>query len=287
MTNERLARVVEQLPTMPEVALRVVQLVGAKDYDVQELVRVIRTDPALTTRLLKLCNSPLFALRSPVTTVEAALPFLGARNLLKVVVASCTRGYFSGGESGYRCRSGEFWRHGVATAIATQLLAEAAGLDDAGGAFTAGILHNIGKVAIAPVLQEEAGRLAELLQREAVTTFLDVEREIVGIDHAAAGALVIERWPLPTDLAHAIVNHHDAERIATDPPLTALVHLADLLCLQLGIGVGIDGLCYPAAEAAMGRLGLDADGLDELRLSLITEVERHEELINMQAPGGR
>ena len=285
--SDELQEIIEKLPALPEVALRVVQIVGTPDYEMSDLVGVIRTDPSLTTRILKLCNSSLFALRAPITTVEGALPFLGARNLTKVVVTSCTRDFFVHAEGGYHCKPGELWRHSVACAIASQLIASEIGSEEVGTAFTAGVLHNVGKVALAVLLHRNAEAMDAASWEAGGLDFLDCERQVTGLDHAQAGSLVTERWPLPSELRRAIVNHHDPEAIADDPPLTATVHLADLLCLQLGIGAGIDGLRYRTATTALSRTGLSGRDLDNLRGRLLVELRRNQELVNLGTPDSR
>lgn len=269
------------MPPLPEVAYRVLQIVNDAEFSTDELVGVVRTDPALTARILKLCNSSIYALPKEVTSVSDAIAYLGIRNLVKLVVVTCTASYYRNTDAGYFMRPGEIWRHSIACGIACQLIAEHTRFDDPAGAFTAGILHNVGKVALSQVVVHETDAVRETIA-DCNLDFLEVERLVVGMDHARASELVTERWYLPVDIRRAIVNHHNPEQVTLDSSLTAIVNVADILTLTAGIGTGIDGLNYPLCPEALNKLGVTQLDLDKIRVRLIDQVKQSEELINLR-----
>ncbi|MCC6671616.1 MAG: HDOD domain-containing protein [Planctomycetes bacterium] len=278
----RIQAIVSHIPPLPAVALKIMQVIADPEFSLDRLVRIVRTDPALTARILKLCNSSLFSLPREVTTVSDAVAYLGTRNVLKLVVVSCAGPYFREVDKGYLCRAGEIWRHSVACAIGCQLLADESGHVEPGSAFTTGILHNLGKIAVGQVLADSPDSLQNALKVQH-GDFLEVERAFAGIDHAAAGSLVADAWSLPAEMRRAIRNHHDPEQILQDGELTAIVHVADILALQLGVGAGADGLEYPLCEEALDRLQLHGRRLATLRIGIMDEFERSADLVRLDA----
>ena len=278
--HQQIVQVIEKIPPLPDVAIRILQIVYDPDFSTDELVAVVRTDPVLTGKILKLCNSSIFAVGREITRISDAVAYLGTRNLVKLVVVACTAPYYRNVDAGYFLRAGEIWRHSVACALAAQIVAFQAELEDPAAAFTAGILHNIGKVALSCFLIGEQQALRSALS-EGTDDFIAIERRIAGMDHASAGGVVADRWFLPPNFRRAIRNHHSPEHIAQDGDLTAVVHLADVLVLQLGVGGGIDGMNYPICTNALDKLRILPKHLDTLRLRILDELKRSEDLIKL------
>lgn len=274
-----LFEVIERMPPLPDVAVEVLSIVNDPDYSLDGLVAVVSTDPTLTAQILKTCNSSLFSLNRKVDSVSEAVSFLGTRNLVKIVVATCTKPYFQHSGSSAYLSPMEIWRHSIACGITCQILAEQSGLDQASTAFTAGILHNIGKIAISQFMDGVDIGPQSAVKSTDDRDFLQFERELCSLDHAAAGSLVLDRWLLPSHLRRAIRNHHDEALIAVDPELTAIVHIADIICLQQGIGVAQEQFDYVISPAAIKKIGLHEAALDTTRAKLHLELKRSEELI--------
>ena len=269
------------MPPLPEVALKVLRIVKDPEYRMEDLVSVVKTDPSLTARILKLCNSSLFSLNFEVTTVAEALSFLGTRSILQIVISTCTRSFFKKTCTGSYLDPQGIWRHSVACALASQTLADQMHMYTIGTPFTAGILHNIGKVALSQMLEDSTP--IEQAEAEPGESFLDYERRMCGFDHTRAAELAIKRWTLPKEIRRAITNHHDVEKMLADPELTAIVHTADILCLQSGIGTPVQGLHYEVHPAATERLGLTDKILDQVQRRMLYEFARYEELIRFPA----
>lgn len=276
-----ITRIIDTMPPLAEVAYRVLQIVNDPDFSTDALVAVIRTDPTLTERIITLCNSNLYGLPRKITSVSDAVAYIGIRSLVKLVVVACTASYYRNVDAGYSLRTGETWKHSVACAIGCELLAERFGFENSAAAYTAGILHNVGKVALSQVLVNETHAVREALEDESLD-FLEVERMVAGMDHAKAGGIMTERWYLPVDLRRSIKNHHDPQQVLDDSELTALVHVADILAIQLGIGTGIDGLHYPLCSEALRKICVTGPELDKIRIQIVDELKRSEELINLR-----
>ncbi|MCA8944332.1 MAG: HDOD domain-containing protein, partial [Planctomycetes bacterium] len=229
-----LERIIERVPPLPEVAMRVLRIVDDVEFSMAKLVELVQTDPSLTAQLLRLCNSSLFALQSEITSIPQALSYLGIRHITRVVVTSCTSPYFKVDdvEIPY-LKSTVIWRHSVACAAACQRLAKEIGGIDQGTAYTAGILHNIGKVPLGQLLHVR-GRI-DVEVSASGCQLLDVERELFGTDHAQVAGMVTDEWSVPLELKDAVRNHHDEDLIDESGILTAILHAADLLVLRAGI----------------------------------------------------
>lgn len=283
----QIMRTLRSMPPLPNVAHRVLQIVRDPEYSIDTLVQVVRTDPALTTRILKLCNSSLYGLSQDITDVGNAVAYLGTRNLVKLVLVTCTASYFRDVPTSTYAEPKELWRHTMGCATACQLLAEHCGYEQPATAFTAGIVHNVGKVALAQAVDEELIAKVGTGASHAGQSYVQVEREALGLDHASAGGIVTESWNLPVEIRRAVRNHHDANLLASDSELTSLLHVGDLMVLQLGIGVAFPDVDYSMTHVALDRLHIGEHDLEPLQVQVLEELRRSAELLNLEPADDR
>jgi HD-like signal output (HDOD) protein len=247
-----LAREVRNLPALPQVVLEARQLLAAEDVAFDRLADAISHDTALAADLLRLANSSLYGLAGRVRTVRDAVSVLGLRNLDMLLTATTMRRALQPG-AGNLFDPVSHWRHGVASGLcAFHLAAERKLARDA--AFTAGLLHDLGRLALACVAPQP---MHELLARQAAedAPALALERQQLGSDHAAFGAVVAEHWHFGADIVETIRLHHGpGER----PPnaLVDIVHVADAMVHALDINA-LPGERVPAIDPmAWNRLAL-------------------------------
>lgn len=283
----KIMRSLRTMPPFPDVAARVMAIVRDPEYALGDLVGVVRTDPALTTRILKLCNSSLFGLARDVTSVAEAVTFIGSRNLVKLVLVSCTGSYFRNLPANDYADPTAMWQQTLACSTACQMLAERIRYEQPTTAFTAGILHNIGRIALLQVV--EPNLLAEAARelRDPGASPVEVERRVLGIDHAAAAGAVTEAWNLPTELRRAVQNHHDELLLDSDDRLTALLHTADELVMKLGIGDPQPLRAHAPATPALRRLGLAVEDTDAVGELVVAELARVGKLLNPEPASSR
>jgi HD-like signal output (HDOD) protein len=285
----QMMRALRSMPPLPDVAFRVLQIVRDPEYSIDTLVSVVRTDPALTTRILKLCNSSLFGLSREITTVSDAVAYIGTRNLVKLVLVTCTSGYFKSAKGSGFGDAATLWHHTLACATACQSLAEQSGYDQPATAYTAGILHNVGKVALSQVVDLE---LLNKIAGEPTAPGPDAdwvarERALFGLDHAAAGGLVTESSNLPIELRRAVRHHHDPAQLQSDENLVALLHVADQTALQMGIGVVFPDMDYSISTLALEQLHLTDADIETLKAGVAEDLRRSAELLNLDGLPGR
>lgn len=251
MQWERIVERIDSLPPMPVVMSRLAVVLSDPDVDTMDIVEIIQYEPGLTAGILKMANSAYFGSVQSIASLRQAVARLGLDQIFRLVVISSTQSTMKRPVAGYDLPPGELWRHSVAAAIATQFLAREIGVEHEEIAFTAALLHDVGKLVIGDFMDVDF----KAIEREAFgrgVSFEEAEREVLGADHAQIGAAVLEKWNLPGQVIQPVRWHHDPDGTAPSR-LVDIVHVADALCLSMGIGSGRDELYYRPSEAAIER----------------------------------
>lgn len=263
------------IPPLPKVAVQVANLVDQPNTSAPQVAQALSMDQVLTARVLKLANSAFYGAPRRISTVTEAIVLLGMRTIRNMTMAVSCFDLFDRDVKGYTERRGDMWRHSLCCGYAAQQIATRVKYPLPEEAFVAGLLHDIGKVLMSLRLATEFNLALDRVIAEKIT-FVEAERAILGFDHAQVGARMTEQWNLPTQLVSAIRWHHDpasakADSASAGAPskadmlpgkLTAIVHLADLVCITLGIGLGGDGLHYRLQDGVLELLGLDTPAVE-------------------------
>ena len=197
-----------RLPPFPQVALRVLQLAHNENVALPQLCDLISTDPAFASEVLTIANSILYAPRYPSSSILQAITVLGANTLQGMCLTVGIRAYL--GKSMSKPAMRALWRHNLACAIIAEQLASM-GLIDKDFAYTSGILHDMGRIALA-VIQPKA--YADLLEchRGTAASILEGERELFGWDHCETGIKLVDDWKLPASFEPVVADHHSERR---------------------------------------------------------------------------
>jgi HD-like signal output (HDOD) protein len=255
LTAEQILKDLNDLPVLPDVAVKIVQATSDPKGGAQRLARIITTDQAFTARVLRIANSAFFGLSRRIGTVTEAVVLLGTNRLRALALAAATYDLLNKEYPGYALRRGEMWRHSMGAAIAAHLLAQRARLENTENAFVAGLLHDVGKCVLDAYIGPRFPDLMGLVNSDRLS-FPDAERELLGFDHAELGGMCADRWRLPAALAGAIRYHHEPSKADDLSELLAITHIADVVCMWLGLGLGGDGLMYRMDECALEKLGI-------------------------------
>lgn len=194
------------LPPFPAIALKALKLMSGTDSSLLDLCNLIRSDPAFSVALLKMANSPLVAFSKNVTSVLQASMLLGFQRLKSVILAVGLKAYLKDSPSPLMSSC---WRHSVACAILAERSAKLSFLDN-DFAYTAGILHDIGRVALATLMPESYARVVAR-GADQPQDLLQVEQEFCGIDHCQAGSSLATAWNLPDAIIDVTACHHDPQ----------------------------------------------------------------------------
>lgn len=265
------------LPALPAALLDLLALVGSDDVDIDELCARLSVDMALTAKLLRLANSSFYGGRGAVTSVDAAIARVGLRMVKSIVGAAAVGGAIKPPV----CKGFDFvafWRHGVATATAAQMLAFATGADPS-TAFTSGLLYRIGQLVLAAQVPVP---FAETLAHRAANggDALLIERAVLGVDHAVVGACIAAHWRLPPAIVEALSQQDLPLARAQAPTLGQIAGAADRLIeafesgadpVAAGAGSALDAWAAAGAPVAFwARTALDASRQAEAISSALT-----------------
>jgi len=275
---------VETIPALPTAAGRMVMLLRDPDVDIAEVIRTIEYDPSLTTNMLRLANSAYFAGPRSISSLRDAVVRLGFNRIFQLVITSAILPVARQAVQGYDLPPGMLLEHSIAVAIGAEELAAMLKLKTPPATFTAGLLHDLGKVILGTFLEVDAKPIVDLAFQEKIS-FEQAEARVLGIDHAEAGAALLERWDLPTTIVQVVRWHHQPESYQGEPVVMDLVHAADHLSLATGVGAGVDGLNYHPSDEVMARLDLKDAVAEAVLCKMLDGVEGLRDIIGM--PGRR
>ena len=219
-----------RLPPFPQVAVRVLQLAKNENLQLHQLSDLISTDPAFASEVLTISNSLLYAPRYPSTTILQAVAVLGANTLQGMCVTVGVRAYLGKAMSYPAMRN--LWRHNLACAIIAGRIAESGSLDKE-IAYTAGILHDIGRMALAVIQPKGYAALLEK-HRGAPVSMLEAERELFGWDHCEIGRQLIGDWKLPENFESVVADHHSERHTDAAWDLGELVKVSCAMASAIG-----------------------------------------------------
>jgi putative nucleotidyltransferase with HDIG domain len=258
----------DELPTLPAVAIRLIQVSANPDVSIDEICDTLRGDPALVARVLTAANCAAGGAVSPIETLESAVVRLGMRQVRGIALAAQIFECFERATPDSLTPPDfdpiGFWEHSLAVATGSQMIAESIGEDDlqTGLVFIAGLLHDMGKIALATIYPKAYARVASRA-RGTHGDIADSEREILGVDHTVAGRRLAQRWKLPPDLVDVIWLHHLAidalprERRATR--LLSIVQVADAMAREQHIGFSGNFPLLERSEKLGELIGLDGE----------------------------
>ena len=264
---------VGSIQPLPDTALKLMNIMSNPKSTLEEIVGTIKYDQAVTSEVLKLCNSAFFGLSRTVTSLEDALKYLGTAKVLQMVMSVHTNNMLAREQHGYGLDPGILWKHSVAVALASTQFAQKLHLADTNLAFTAGLLHDIGKVILNEHVAEEFVEIVRLVTDDQMA-FVEAEHRVLGFSHEEVGAMMAEKWKLPESLVRCIRYHHSPSDLEPTDSLVDAIYLANCVCLLFGIGLGADGLCYRADPAVLERHGLHEGDLEMIGAQTVVDLQR-------------
>ncbi|MCX8065356.1 MAG: HDOD domain-containing protein [Candidatus Hydrogenedentes bacterium] len=273
----------EEIPALPTNTSSILRKIQDHEVPMTEIAKEIQTDPTLTSNLLKLANSAYFAGPKKISTIKEAVVMLGVNRVYQMIIASAIFPLALKPLKGYDLPAGELVRHLVGTAIISELLTKEIKIVAPPYTFTVGLLHDIGKIALGTFLELEIKLIIQKAYEEKIS-FEKAEKEVLGIDHAEAGAFLMKNWNFPDNLIVPVLYHHEPEKTVGEYQLvTDIIHISSNICIECGIGAGIDGLNYSNNPSSIERLGLSFQNVESIICKFISELNSVFKNLDMSA----
>lgn len=228
---------INQIVTLPAVLAEIMGELGKEEAVTSRITRMVETDPAITTSILRVANSPFYGVRRHIDSVASAIVLLGHAEISRLLITFYMKQQLRGLSSNQQSYLELLWTHSVNTAALSSLIAKEYEIPTGGKEYTAGLLHDMGKIIMTQYFMsdfEKANRMVSESGRQDT----GLEHEIVGIAHTEAGALLGESWRLPPEFVEVLKYHHSPRSATINPELTAVIRFADLLAESWGNGIG-------------------------------------------------
>jgi putative nucleotidyltransferase with HDIG domain len=216
----------------------------------------------LTANVLRLANSAYFGIPSKIGSIRQAVILLGLKRLIQMVIAACVSAIMDKPVPGYDLPPGELWRHSIAVSVAAEGLVKELRIEASEEIFTAALLHDVGKLVLGEFVKDDFNKIATAVSEG--VSFEMAETAVLGTNHAEVGAKILTCWSLPAEIIRAVQWHHDPEAVERTSAMLDIVHVANVISIMIGIGIGRDGLQYQPSVAVSERLGLEPNVLEKV-----------------------
>jgi HD-like signal output (HDOD) protein len=277
------ARLKAEVRPFRPIALQLLRMVGDPSVEFGKVAGLIQTDPVLSMELLRIANSTLFPARIEINSVLQAIYFLGSDTVSALALTACLKSLVA-------TRSSRFilacWRHNLATGLICQRLSEAMRIEESHG-YTAGLIHDIGQLALLSVFPEYEKTLVSTGDRQ--INLPDVERELFGLDHSEAGRWLMAQWGCPLELQNVAAHHENPPQAQVrDGGVIRLVHGASALANLMGMSVTgpaqSEDFSQIAATFPEASMELTAERFRDLTESVLTKINEVEVSLGFGAP---
>lgn len=249
------------IPTLPAVLTQLLSIIDKEEVSMKQIGDFISRDQALSTRILKMVNSPIYGFPGRISSVNQALMLIGLGAvkgmLMGVAIFDAMQKAMAG-----------LWEHSLGTAMAARQFAGKAGIKDVEEASVAGLIHDLGKVTLSICYPQDFQAVLERTKKEQ-KYILEVERDVFGVDHAEVGSWIARKWNFPANLVEALRYHHRPRLAKDNKKLAAVIQLGDNVVKMMGFGFSGDPYVHPVDEETWELLELS----DEDVLAVLAELE--------------
>jgi len=279
-TAQALLKKFGAVKTLPHVALRLTKLVSNEKTSIVEFEKVIKADPTLVLRLLRVVNSAYYGLRQKVDNISRAVVFVGMKNLRNLVVTTALKSIYKESHSVEIFSRSKLWLHSAAVSICGQMISERIFRRAGDDVYLCGILHDIGMIVEDQAAQDLFLETCKT-SRSDTRSFTEHEREVIGADHCMVGHLLVCEWNLPVDVREGILYHHNTKKKISPDSTAGIIQVADYMVSRLN---------YPAIPEMKPTLSKDLamylkDNIGEynaLAKDLPDEISKAKELYEQQ-----
>ncbi|MBF0285189.1 MAG: HDOD domain-containing protein [Magnetococcales bacterium] len=278
---ERLIISLNRVTSFPTIVLRLNETVENPEHSLEQIAAIIDGDPGLSAKLLRVANSSFYGFPFPVCTTIRAVTMIGTRQLRDLTTAACMIDLFDGIPADL-VNMDSFWRHSIACGVTARVLAIARREPNVEQYYLAGLMHDIGRLALYSQASEAMREMLERLQREPGPLYREEER-LLGFDHGRLGGHLLRNWNLPPSLFLPVQYHHHPSLSEDYQLMSAVVHVADIVAKCLGFGSSGDSRVPPLDPWAWEAIDLPASVLPKV----MDEVARqYAQVVELFIPSG-
>ncbi|HAK87943.1 MAG: hypothetical protein A2077_07460 [Nitrospirae bacterium GWC2_46_6] len=264
MREELLEKIIMEtvdIPSLPQVAMKVLHLMNDDYSSINELEKIIANDQAFSTRILRIANSPYYGRGRSIDTISTAIILVGFNTMKNLVVAASLKDI----HRKFGLFEQKLWEHSLGVSIAAPILAAETKMVVPEEAMVAGLIHDVGKTVLNNSVPDKYSLVIEKVYEEGAA-FMEVENEMLGFNHCNVGGLIARKWKIPKNL-ETVIEYHHAETFPdfednNYEALCQIVQIADAMCL--GLGIGMERNITPA-DIGIDRIGLSEKKFDELK----------------------
>lgn len=268
---------VTEISSLPEVTTRIVEVVENPKSTAQDMHEIVKHDPALAAKILKVVNSAFYGLPSQIASLDRAIVMLGLSAVKNIALAASLSRLFRPGAISERFAARDLWTHCIAVGVCARLLAQKS-FGHVEEAFVAGLVHDMGLLIEFQILPAKLKAAAERCEAQP-QDFCAVERELIGADHQAFGAALGAKWKFPPGLRTAISHHHNPENLKPElKRIVTCVQLADTICCQNEIGFYLTAMTQETSDETLDTVGITAEQVSELLELLPERIEETEQI---------
>jgi putative nucleotidyltransferase with HDIG domain len=270
---------VTDIGALPEVTARIVQTVEDPRATARDMHAIVRADPALASKVLRVVNSAFYGLPAQVASLERAILLLGLSAVKNIALAASLARLFSVTAVTEQFTARDLWRHCVAVAVCARLLASAGKIIHAEEAFVAGLVHDVGLIVVQQLFLDQLKAISAQCHTVA-QDFCKLERAVIGADHQAFGAVLAAKWRFPASLQQAIAYHHEPLALPPEDRKTAaLVYAADTLCGRDRYGYWFTTQGQELTEEILQPVAIGPELLERVAAELPARVEEAERIL--------
>ncbi|MCP4746942.1 MAG: HDOD domain-containing protein [Desulfobacteraceae bacterium] len=269
--KKRILKRVEDLPPMPKVLIKAREIMADPNSSFKEISQVIEKDQAIAASILKVANSAYYGLSGMVSSIHQATVVLGYKTLEQVITMVTSSSLLGKKLKGYGLNAGALWQHSLAVAMGSRFLAQKRAPILENDAFSVGLIHDAGKLALDPYINDSRQELDAYMAQENKSLF-EAEKFILGFDHAEIGKDLCEKWKLPESHAIAIRYHHCPSE-SKDNQLSHIVYLADYMAIFAGLGCNSQTQSKEPDQNSLQALNFKPEDLHKAALEVKNSVD--------------
>ncbi len=263
---QNILKKIKELEPIPTVIHKVLTFADDPEGSLEDLVRFVENDPAITANLLKTCNSAYLGLSVKVDSIQQALSMLGMQRVVELVMTQNLSSNLKNAQKGYQLAKGDLWIQSLATALVARTLGERRQIYNLPAIYTAALLKDIGKVILHEYVEHKLDKIQKMVDTKGVS-FIEAEKACIGMDHATLGGIIAKKWNFSSHMVYMIENHHLVDPEARNDPATGTLYLADMVAMMVGTCTGVDRLAYEVYEDIFNDYFLAKDELKALMLT--------------------